>query len=132
MKIGGLLVQKTKRKSIALTPGQIVICEFREDKLSKEDNKRRFSVIVEESSLFANGYPNVILVPITDDENISIPDLSVIINPTPENGFQKRNIIVSHLVSTTSKFCIEPTSYRVTPEELSEVRDQISLLLGIS
>lgn len=132
MKIGDLRVQKAKRKSIALTPGQIVITEWREDELSKEENKRRPSVIVEESGLFAHGYPNVILVPITDDENLAIPDLSVIIDPTSENGFPKRSIIVSHLVSTTSKSRIEPTSCRITPEELAEVREQIAFALGLT
>jgi hypothetical protein len=39
--------------------------------LPKEANKRRLAIVVEDSDLFDAAYPNVILVPLTDDLNFS-------------------------------------------------------------
>ncbi|NHO34003.1 type II toxin-antitoxin system PemK/MazF family toxin [Acetobacter sp. LMG 1636] len=131
-RIGERHVQKAKRKPAGLTPGQIVVADWRGDALPKEPNKRRPAVVVEETDLFAPGYPNVILVPITEDEDLAIPDLSVVIEPTNENGCSKRCVVVSHLVTTTSKARIKPTTSWITSEELAEVRQQIAMAIGLT
>lgn len=69
-------------------PGQIVLADWRGDALPKEPNKRRPAVVVEDD-LFPAEWPNVILVPLTDDEGLVIPDLSVRLDPSPENGCSK-------------------------------------------
>ena len=69
--------------------GQIVIADWR-DALPKEPNKLRPAVVVEDESSFDPTYPNVILVPLTEDQRLAITDLSVAIDPTPENGCAKR------------------------------------------
>ncbi len=51
--------------------GQIVIADWR-DALPKEPNKLRPAVVVEKELLFAPNYPNVILVPLTDDDRLAI------------------------------------------------------------
>ncbi len=88
--------------------------------------------VVEETDLFAPGYPNVILVPVTEDEDLAISDLSVVIEPINESGCSKRCVVVSHLMATTSKALIEPTTSRITPEELAEVRQQIAMTTGLA
>jgi mRNA interferase MazF len=50
--------------------GQIVIVDWR-DALPKEANKRRPAVVMEDSALFDPSYPNVILVPLTEDSRLS-------------------------------------------------------------
>ena len=62
-------------------PGQIVIVEWR-DALPKEANRRRPAVVIEDAELFDPAYPNVILVPLTEDATLVIADLSVRIDPT--------------------------------------------------
>jgi len=69
--------------------GQIVIADWR-DALPKEPNKLRPAVVVEDEDLFDPAYPNVILVPLTEDQRLAIPDLSVVIDPTPQNGCSER------------------------------------------
>ena len=116
---------------LVLHTGQIVQADWRGDALTKEPNKRRPAVVVEDDGLFSTAYPNAILVPLTDDAALAIPDLSVAIAPTPENGCSKPCWAVSHLVTTTSKRRLRTTSSRVTPEQLGSIRRQIALSVGI-
>src|SRR5271165_3863293 len=111
--------------------GDIVIADWRGDALPKEPNKRRPAVVVEDDGLFAPCYPNAILVPLTEDAALAIPDLSVAIAPTAENGCGKPCWAVSHLVATTSKARLRATPSRVTPEQLAAIRRQIALAVGI-
>jgi mRNA interferase MazF len=68
---------------------QVFIADSR-DGLPKEPNKLRPAVVVDDEALFDPAYPNVILVPLTEDQRLAIPDLSVAIDPTPQNGSTKR------------------------------------------
>ena len=69
--------------------GQIVVADWR-DALPKEPNKLRPTVVIEDDELFDPSYPNVILVPLTDDARLAIPDLAVATEPSAENGCPKR------------------------------------------
>ena len=111
--------------------GQIVIADWRGDALPKEPNKRRPAVVVEDDGLFAPAYPNVILVPLTDDAVLAIPDLSVAIAPTGANGCSKPCWAISHLVTTTSKTRLRSTPSSITPQQLVAIRRQIASMLGI-
>jgi len=68
--------------ALVLRAGQIVLADWRGDALPKEPNKRRPAVVVEDDRLFAPSYPNVLLVPLTADATLAIPDLSVALVPT--------------------------------------------------
>jgi mRNA-degrading endonuclease toxin of MazEF toxin-antitoxin module len=116
---------------LALHAGQIVVADWRGDALAKEPNKRRPAVVVEEDGLFAPAYPNAILVPLTEDAALAIPDLSVAIAPSAENGCSKPCWAASHLVATTSKVRLRATPSRITREQLAAVRRQIGLAIGI-
>jgi mRNA interferase MazF len=117
---------------LVLRAGQIVVADWRGDAKPKEPNKLRPAVVVEDDGLFAPGYPNAILVPLTEDTALVIPDLSVAIAPTPENGCVKPCWAVSHLVATTSKARLRATASHVTAEELAKIRHQIALAIGVT
>lgn len=117
--------------TLVLRAGQIVLADWRGDALPKEPNKRRPAVVVEDDGLFAAAYPNAILVPLTEDVALVIPDLSVAIAPAAENGCTKSCWAVSHLVATTSKKRLHATSSRITAEQLAAVRRQIALAVGV-
>jgi mRNA interferase MazF len=110
---------------------QIVLADWRGDAKPKEPNKRRPAIVVEDDDLFAPSYPNAILVPLTNDANLIIPDLCVAIDPTAENGCSKPCWAVSHLVATTSKIRLEATRSRITAEQLAADRRQIALAIGL-
>jgi uncharacterized protein YifN (PemK superfamily) len=116
---------------MALRAGQIVLADWRGDAMPKEPNRRRPAVVAEEDGLVAPAYPNAILVPLTQDASLAIPDLSVAIAPSAENGCRNRYWAVSHLVATTSKSRLHPTPSRITPDELAAVRRQVALAIGL-
>ena len=121
----------TENAPLVLHAGQIVVADWRGDAMSKEPNKLRPAVVVEEDGLFAPAYPNAILVPLTEDAALAIPDLSVAIVPSEENGCGKPCWAVSHLVATTSKARLRATPSRITREQLAAIRRQIALAIGI-
>lgn len=116
---------------LALRAGQIVLADWRGEALPREPNKRRLAVVVEDDGLFAPAYPNAILVPLTEDETLVIPDLSVLIPPSRENGCVKPCWAVSHLVATTSKARLRVTRSQITTEQLRAIRRQVALAVGI-
>jgi mRNA interferase MazF len=111
-------------------PGQIVLVDWR-DALPKEPNKLRPAIIVEDSELFDPTYPNLILVPLSEDRELASLDLSVDIDPTRENGCPKRCYALSSYLAATSKRRVRPTHSRVLPEQLEAIRRQIALAIGL-
>ena len=93
--------------------GQIVVADWR-DVLPKEPNKLRPAIVVEDDGLFDPAYPNVILVPLTADERLAIPDLSLAIDPTPQSGCTKRCWALAHCVAKTSARRPRPTRAAIT------------------
>jgi len=115
----------------AYVAGQIVAVDWR-DALPKEPNKLRPAVVVEDHGLFDPGYPNVILVPLTEDHRLAIGELSVRIEPTAENGCSKSCFALSHCVATTSKLRVRATEARITAEQVRTIRAQIAMAIGMS
>jgi mRNA-degrading endonuclease toxin of MazEF toxin-antitoxin module len=111
-------------------PGQIVLVDWR-DALPKEPNKLRPAIVVEDSELFDPSYPNLILVPISEDRDLASPDLSVDIDPTRENGCSRRCYALSSYLAATSKRRVRPTDSRILPEQLEIIRRQIALTIGV-
>lgn len=116
---------------LALRAGQIVLADGRRDARPKELNTLRAAVVVEDDGLFAPAYTNAILVPLTEDPALAIPDLSVVIAPTAENGCPKPCWAVSHLVATTAKSRLRATASCVTEEQLASIRRQIAAAIGL-
>jgi len=117
--------------ALTLRAGQIVLADWRGDALPKEPNKRRPAVVVEDDGLFAPAYPNAILVPLTEDAGLIMPDLGVPITPNAENGCSKPCWAASHLVATTSKKRLTATRSHITPGQLATIRRQIALAVGV-
>ena len=115
-----------------LEAGGIVLVDWR-DALPLEASKRgRPAVVVEDRSLFHEDYPNVILVPLAEDPHLAIADLSVRIEPTPENGCSKTCYALAHHVTATSKRRVtRDTGSCVTPDELERIRQLVALSVGV-
>jgi mRNA-degrading endonuclease toxin of MazEF toxin-antitoxin module len=113
-----------------LRGGQIVVVDWRGDALPNEPNKRRPAVVIDDRTLFAPGYRNVIVVPLTDDAGLVIRSLSVPILPTVENGCTKPCWAAAHLVMTASKMRVRPTSSAVTADQLAAIRHQVAIAIG--
>lgn len=111
--------------------GAIVIVDWRGDALPKEPNKLRPAIVVEDHLLFDAAYPNVIVVPLTEDTDLAFPGLSLAIDPTPENGCTKRCFALAPLVTSASAKRMRATPSRVTGQQLRRIRLQIAEAIGI-
>jgi mRNA-degrading endonuclease toxin of MazEF toxin-antitoxin module len=108
--------------------GQIVLADWR-DALPREPNKLRPAIVVEDERLFDEDYQNVILVPLSSDTGIR--ELSLAIDPTPENGCPRRCYALSSSVTTTSVRRLRATQSRITTGQLDAIRRQIALAIGL-
>ena len=115
---------------IQFEPGQIVLADWR-DALPREPNKLRPAIVVEDGELFGPSYPNVILVPLAEEGELVIADLALLIEPTPENGCTKRCYALSHCMTTNSKRRVRGTRSRILPEQLTVIRRQIAMAVGL-
>jgi mRNA-degrading endonuclease toxin of MazEF toxin-antitoxin module len=114
----------------SFTAGQIVLADWR-DAPPKEPNKRRPAIVVEETGLFAPSYPNVLLVPLSDDPGLAIPGASLLIEPTPQNGCTKPCYALSHCIAATSVQRLTNTPSSITPDQLARIRRQIGYAIGL-
>ena len=73
-----------------LAAGAIVLVDWRGGARPKEPNKLRPAIVVEDDGLFSDDYPNIIVVPLTEETELAMPSLSIAIDPTAENGCTKR------------------------------------------
>jgi mRNA interferase MazF len=113
-----------------LRAGLIVLVDWR-DALPKEPNKLRPAVVVEDDEGFDESYPNVILVPLSGDVFAVPREFTLAIDPTPENGCAARCYALSCSVTTASIRRVRPTDSRVLPDQLSVIRHQIAMAIGL-
>jgi mRNA interferase MazF len=114
----------------ALRAGQIVLADWR-DALPKEPNKLRPAIVVEDDELFGPDYPNVILVPLSGEPIAALEGLALAIDPTPENGCANRCYALSYAVAATSMARVQATPSKILPEQLTEIRRQIAMAIGL-
>jgi mRNA interferase MazF len=112
----------------ACKAGQIVVVDWR-DALPKEPNKLRPAIVVEDD-LFQDDYPNIILVPLSGDKLDVIEDLSVTIDPSPENGCTKVCYALTFLVTATVIARVRATATRISDAQLAEIRRKIVIAIA--
>ena len=110
--------------------GDIVIVDWRGGALPKEPNSLRPAIVVEDETLFAPDYPNVLVVPLTSDASIAMPSLSVTIDPTPENGCEQRCFALAPFVTSVSTRRVRVTASRIGHEQLAAIRGRIAAAIG--
>jgi hypothetical protein len=88
-------------------------------------------VVIEDHELFATNYPNVILVPLSDDPALVIAGLAETIEPTAENACTKRCFALAPFVSCTASALVRPTGSKVTHEQLVRIRRQVAEAIGL-
>ncbi len=111
--------------------GEIVIVDWRGGALPKEPNRLRPAIVVEDDALFDPDYPNVIVVPLTNDVRLAIPGLSVTIDPTPENGCRQSCFALAPSVTSVSVRRVSGTASRVRQEQLDAIRRRIAEAIGL-
>jgi mRNA interferase MazF len=112
--------------------GGIVVVDWRGGALPKEPNRLRPAVVVEDAELFDADYPNVIVVPLTSDVRLSIPGLTVTIDPTPDNGCEQRCFALAPSVTSVSVRRVRDTASCIRPDQLDAIRRRIAESIGVS
>jgi mRNA interferase MazF len=111
--------------------GSIVVVDWRPGQ-HPEPGALRPGVVVEDSDVFPNSYPMMLVVPLTRDQRLAAPDLAVQLEPTPENGLSTVSWALPHHVSSVALRKARATHSRVATEQLAEIRQRIALSVGIA
>ena len=118
--------------------GQIVTVDWRrdpddpaQDPQPPEPNKLRPAVVVQDTELFDPAYPTVLVVPMTGDPALAIPDLTVVLQPSPSNGCTKVSYLLPQNLTCVAKTRITAaTKSEITPAELQDLRQFVALSIG--
>jgi mRNA-degrading endonuclease toxin of MazEF toxin-antitoxin module len=111
--------------------GTIVLVDWRVGALPHEPSKIRPSVVVEDSELFPDAYPNTLVVPLTRDAALAFPAFAERLEPTPRNGAEAVSWALGHHVTSVSLKRVQITGSSITPGQLASLRSRIALALGI-
>jgi mRNA-degrading endonuclease toxin of MazEF toxin-antitoxin module len=123
---------------VELTAGQIVTVDWRRDPLDPaqdphppEPNKLRPAVVVQDTGLFDPSFPTVLVVPMTGDPELALPDLTVVLEPSASNGCKKRSYLLPQHLTCVAKTRIRTaTDSRISPAELQQLRLLVVLAIG--
>ncbi len=110
--------------------GSTVLVDWRSGALPNEPTKVRPAVVVEDHELFPDGYPNTIVVPLTQDERLAYAGLSERLDPTDENGAVAVSWALAHHVASVSLARVRVTASRVSSEQLARIRRRIAVAIG--
>jgi mRNA interferase MazF len=81
--------------------------------------------------LIDDDYPNILVVPLTNDASLVIPELTVTIDPTPDNGCPRRCFALVPSVTSVSTRRIRETPSRIRPDQLTDIRRRILTAIGV-
>jgi mRNA-degrading endonuclease toxin of MazEF toxin-antitoxin module len=110
--------------------GSIVIIDWRGGSLPQEPSKLRPAVVVEDDELFPEEYPNTLVVPLTSDEGLAHRSFAEQIEPTADNGADATCWALAHHVTGISLRRVNPTTSRITAEQLASIRKRIMVAVG--
>lgn len=110
--------------------GSIVVVDWRGGALPHEPSKLRPAIVVEDHELFPDGYPNVLVVPLTRDEGLAHRSFAERIEPTAENEADATCWALAHHVTSVSLRRVNPTASRITATQLASIRTRIMVAIG--
>jgi mRNA interferase MazF len=88
-------------------------------------------VVVQDTGLFDPSYPTDLVVPMTSDAELAIPDLTVVLQPSASNGSLKvSDLLPQHLTCVAKTRIREATSSRISSTELQFLRQLVVLAIG--
>jgi len=122
---------------VVLKAGQIVTVNWRkepsdsgQDPQPPEPNKFRPAVVVQDTELFDLTYPTVLVVPMTGNPALVIPDLTVVLQPSLTNGCKKVSYLLPQNLTCIAKTRITAaTNSVISPAELQQLRQLVVLTI---
>lgn len=87
--------------------------------------------MVQDTELFDPAYPTVLVVPMTGDPALAIPDLTVVLQPRPSNGCKKVSYLLPQNLTCVAKTRVTAaTKSQITSTELQQLRQLVVLSIG--
>lgn len=111
--------------------GGIYECLWWPGALGKEPNKDRPALVVQDSALFGNTFPNVVVVPCARYPDFAVESLCVAIDPDPSNGLTAVSYAIGHSVTVVAKERLGKQRGSVPPKILAAIRATIAETLGL-
>lgn len=88
-------------------------------------------MVVQDTDLFDPAYPTVLVVPMTGDPELSIPDLTVVLQPSASNGCKKVSYLLPQHLTCVAKTRIHTaTDSRISEAELQHLKQLVVLAIG--
>lgn len=110
--------------------GEIVIVDWRTDARPKEPNKTRPAVVIEDTDLFPDEYPNLIVVPLTSDRGLAHRSFAEPLEPNAASGVTSPCWALAHHVTSVSLQRVTTTASRVTFTQLTSIRRRAVLAIS--
>jgi mRNA-degrading endonuclease toxin of MazEF toxin-antitoxin module len=110
--------------------GTIVVVDWRGGALPQEPTRLRPAVVIEDTALFPENYPNMLVVPLTTDDGLAHASFAERIDSTDENGADQTCWALAHHVSSVSLRRVNSTESRITAGQLSSIRNRITVAIG--
>lgn len=107
-----------------------MLVDWRGGARPNEPTKIRPAIVVEDHGLFPDGYPNTIVVPLTQDERLAYAGLSERIEPTAENGALSVSWALAHHVTSVSLARVRVTASCISMDQLRNIRGRIAVATG--
>lgn len=104
---------------------------MREGCLPSEPSTLRLAVVIEDNVLFPDGYPNMLVVPLTRDEGLAHRSFAEQVEPTVENGAETTCWALAHHITSVSLRRVTPTDSRITPTQLANIRKRVTIAIGV-
>ncbi|WP_343710347.1 type II toxin-antitoxin system PemK/MazF family toxin [Mycobacterium sp.] len=114
------------------TAGSIVVVDWRGGALGHEPSRLRPAVVVEDDELFPEEYPDTLVVPLTRDEGLAHRSFAERIDPDDDNGAETTCWALAHHVTSVALHRVNPTSSRITPDQLSSIRRRVTVAVGVT
>lgn len=109
-----------------MSPGDIVIVDWRDALHATEPNKRRPGIVVSSPSYFGSGLLFEIVVPLTGQKDLAVSGASSFIAPSTHNGCTKPCYALSWSVQSVAHARLTETGSYVSADDLREIRTQIA------
>ena len=113
-----------------MIPGSIVVVDWRDAvRSSHEPNKVRPAIVVGGTSVYNDGLPHLLVVPLTGIRRLATNRGSLAIDPTLDNRCTKRSFALAWNVQCVPLSRVLLANGHITHEQLRELRNHVAACL---
>lgn len=113
-------------------PGVIVYVDWRDKHFPPEPGKNRPAIVIGDPTILPTSLSVLTVIPLTGEERLALPRLSIRIEPKPENGLIKPSFALAWNIQTVSlQRVTEITTATITSAEVAVIKRRIAECLAL-